>query len=69
MSKLNNNAKLAYFTARRRSGDVTLISTHSGYSRSHVSNILAGRRSVNEDVANVAYYLTKPRKRNSQMGN
>jgi len=64
MSKLNNSAKLAFFTARRRDGDVSLISTHSGYSISHVSNILAGRRSVNDDVANVAYYLSVPRTKN-----
>jgi hypothetical protein len=67
MKILNNNAKLAFFTARRRDGDLSLISRYSGYSLSHVSNIVAGRRKINERVAVIAYYLSKPRKKNSQL--
>ena len=59
MKRLNKTAKMAFYTARKRQGDTTKIAEQSGYSVSHVSNIMAGRRSVNQDVANVMYNISR----------
>ena len=59
MKRLNKTAKMAFYTARKRQGDTTRIAEQSGYSVSHVSNIMAGRRSVNQDVANVMYNISR----------
>ena len=52
MRKLNRTAKQAFYAARNRRGDVTRLAESTGYSASHVSNVLAGRRSVPQDLAN-----------------
>jgi hypothetical protein len=59
--KLNKTAKQSFFTARRRDGDVNRIAEVTGYSVSHVSNIINGRRSVNQDVANAMYSMSRRR--------
>ena len=46
--QLNRTAKQAFFTARRRDGDVTRIAKMSDNSVIHVSNIMSGRRIVNQ---------------------
>ena len=67
--KLNKTAKQAFFTARRRNGDVTRIAEMSNQSVSHVSNIMSGRRSVNQEVANAMYMLTRRRTKSSELAN
>lgn len=67
MKRLNKTAKMAFYTARKRQGDTTRIAEQSGYSVSHVSNIMAGRRSVNQDVANVMYNISRRRVKTSEM--
>jgi len=64
MSKLNQTAKLAFFTARQRRGDVTQLSEDTFYSVSHISNITAGRRSVPKVVANRMYTMSRNRTKN-----
>lgn len=59
--KMNNNAVLSFFNARKRRGDINRISNETGYSVSHVSNVVAGRRSVNENLANAMYYISRRR--------
>jgi transcriptional regulator with XRE-family HTH domain len=61
MRKLNRTAKLAFYNARQRKGDTTRLAEMTGYSVSHVSNIINGRRSVNQDVANAMYSMSRRR--------
>ena len=64
---LNRTAKLAFFNARKRSGDISRLSDETGYSISHLSNISAARRKVNNIVANAMYNLTRRRAKNSTL--
>jgi hypothetical protein len=65
--KLNRTAKQAFFTARKRSGDVDRISEMTGYSTSHVTSIMNGNRNVNDKVANAMYSISARRQKNSVM--
>jgi hypothetical protein len=67
MRRLNRTAKMAFYTARKRQGDTTKIAEQSGYSVSHVSNIMAGRRLVNNTVANVMYNISRRRVKTSEL--
>ena len=69
MRKLNRTAKLVYFTARKRQGDATRISNTTGYSVAHVSNVLAGRRTVPQTMANEMYNVSRRRMKNSELAN
>jgi hypothetical protein len=64
--QLNKTAKQAFFTARRRNGDVTRIAEMSNNSISHVSNIISGRRIVNQEVANAMYMVSRRRLKNTE---
>ena len=61
---LNRTAKLAFFTHRRRQGDVTRIADETGYSVSHVTNMINGVRKINDTVATAMYMLTRRRQKN-----
>jgi transcriptional regulator with XRE-family HTH domain len=61
MRKLNRTAKLAFYNARQRQGDTARLAETTGYSTSHVSNIINGNRSVNQDVANAMYSMSRRR--------
>jgi hypothetical protein len=61
MRKLNRTAKLAFYNARQRKGDTARLAETTGYSTSHVSNIINGNRSVNQDVANAMYNMSRRR--------
>ena len=63
--KLNRTAKQAFFTARKRSGDVSRISEMTGYSTSHVTSIMNGNRNVNDTVANAMYSISARHQKNS----
>ena len=63
---LNRTAKLAFFKARKRSGDVTRISSETGYTERMVYYILAGERKVNQIVANAMYNLTSRRMKKAE---
>ncbi len=65
-SRLNRTAKQAFYVARSRKGDVTRLSENTGYSMSHISNVLAGRRSVNNTIANSMYRMSYRRMKNSE---
>jgi hypothetical protein len=67
MRKLNRTAKLAFYNARQRKGDTTRLAEMTGYSVSHVSNIINGRRSVNQDVANAMYSMSRRRMKTVDM--
>ena len=63
---LNRSAKQAFYTARKRSGDATRIAETTGYSVSHISNVVAGRRNVNDTIANEMYNVSRRRMKNSE---
>jgi len=63
---LNRTAKLSFFTHRQRLGDLTRLSEETGYSVSHLSNITAFRRRVNDTIANAMYNLTRRRVKNAE---
>ena len=63
---LNRTAKLSFFTHRQRTGDVTRIADETGYSVSHVSNMINGARRVTDVAANAMYNLTRRRQKNEQ---
>jgi ABC-type molybdenum transport system ATPase subunit/photorepair protein PhrA len=66
MRRLNSTAKLAFYNARKRSGDTQRIADMTGYSTSHITNIVNGNRSVNDDVASAMYNITRRRQKNSE---
>ncbi len=66
MRRLNSTAKLAFYNARKRSGDTQRIADMTGYSVSHVSNIVNGNRSINPDVASAMYNISRRRQRNAE---
>jgi hypothetical protein len=63
---LNRTAKLSFFNNRKRNGDVTRIADETGYSVSHVSNMISGARRVTDVAANAMYNLTRRRIKNSE---
>ena len=66
MVKMSNSQKMAYFTSRRQQGDLKIISENTGYSLSHISNVLAGRKTANKEIANGMYNISQGRKRNKK---
>lgn len=48
--------KLVKVAQRRKRGDIVNIASETGYSASHVSNVLAGRR-FNDGITNTAYRM------------
>jgi hypothetical protein len=63
---MNRTAKLAFFTARKKSGDATHIAENTGYSYSHIVNIMNGHRSVPQPVADVMYNISRKRPTNRE---
>jgi len=67
MSKLNTTARLAFYNARRRQGDTQRISEMTGYSVSHVTNVLNGSRSANPEITQTAYRMARRRVKTSEL--
>ena len=65
--KINRTAKVAFWNARKQNGDTNRIAEMTGYSVSHVTNMVSGRRTVNEDVANAMYSISRKRQKLSEM--
>ena len=65
---LNRTAKLAFFKARKRQGDVSRLADETGFSSRYVYYTLAGERGVNQDLANAMYNLTSRRMKNAELG-
>lgn len=65
--RLNSTAKLAFYNARRRSGDVTRLSEDTGYSTSHITNVINGNRSVNSTIADAMYRISSRRLKTSEL--
>jgi hypothetical protein len=43
------------------------LSEKTGYSTSHISNVIAGRRSVSDVLADAMYYISYRRAKNSDV--
>jgi len=65
-SKLNRCAKLTFFNARKRQGDISKLNETTGYSISHITNVLAGRRSIPQELADEMYNISRRRMKNSK---
>lgn len=65
--KLNSTAKLAFYNARKRDGDAKRLAEATGYSISHITNIMNGTRNVNDEVANAMYKISARRQKVSEM--
>jgi lambda repressor-like predicted transcriptional regulator len=66
---LNRTAKLSFFTHRQKTGDLTRLSDETGYSVSHLSNVVNRRRKVNNTIANAMYMVARRRQKNSEYAN
>lgn len=58
--KLSPVYKIVAFTEAKKVGDESIVAKETGYSLSHVSNVLRGRRN-NITIVNKAYRLVKGR--------
>lgn len=61
---LNRTAKLSFYTHRKRTGDLTRLAEETGYSVSHLSNVVNGNRKVNDTIANAMYMVARRRMKN-----
>jgi len=66
-NKLNSTAKLAFYNARKRDGDVKRLAETTGYSVSHITNIMNGTHNINNEVANTMYKISARRQKVSEM--
>ena len=64
--RMNRTAILRFYSYRTLRGDVVRLSEITGYSKSHISNVKAGRRRINNTIANAMYYLSRNRKRQEE---
>jgi hypothetical protein len=64
---LNRTAKLAFFKARRRNGDVQRLADNTGYSTSMVYYTLSGKRRVNNTLAKEMYNISSRRVKTSEL--
>ena len=66
---LNRTAKLAFFKARRRSGDVSRLAEETGYTTRFVYYTLSGERRVNQPLANAMYNIARRRVKSTEYTN
>jgi len=64
--RMNRTAILSFYNARAFNGDVDRLAEATGYSKSHISNVIAGRRSVSTTLANAMYKISYRRTKNSE---
>ncbi len=61
--RMNRTAILRFYSYRTRRGDNARLAEETGYSESHISNVKAGRRRINDEIADAMYYLSRRRVR------
>lgn len=59
--RMNRTAILSFYNNRSLRGDNVRLSYETGYSESHISNVKAGRRRINDTIANAMYYISRRR--------
>jgi hypothetical protein len=65
-NKVQPAQKLATINSRLRHGDMSKLSKKTGFSSSLITSVIEGR-TENERVLNVAYDMTRGRKKNAQV--
>ena len=65
--KLNRGAKVGFFKNRQRRGDQQRLAEVTGYSESHISNVLNYRRRIPQLLANAMYRMTYRRIKNKDL--
>ena len=61
MKKRTTAEKLKHYSSRVRRGDGITLSDKTGYSQSHISNVLNKRRSCPVELANAMYSISAKR--------
>lgn len=59
--RMNRTAILAFYKKRELRGDNSRLSDETGYSKSHISNVKAGRRRITNELADAMYYISRRR--------
>ena len=65
--KLNRGAKVGFFKNRQRRGDQQRLAETTGYSESHISNVLNYRRRIPQLLVNAMYRMTYRRIKNEDL--
>ena len=65
--KLNRGAKVGFFKNRQRRGDQQRLAEVTGYSESHISNVLNYRRRIPQLLANAMYRMIYRRIKNEDL--
>ena len=65
--RLNKTAKLAFYTARKRSGDTNKLASTTGYSSRYINYVLAGERSINQELADKMYNMSCRRMKTNEL--
>ena len=68
-TKLNRTAKLAFYKARERKGDTSLLSEQTGFTTRFIDYVKTGSRKVNNELADAMYTLSRKRVKNSKLVN
>jgi hypothetical protein len=63
-TKLNYTQKVSRVNRKLRTGDITKVANTTGYSTTHVSDVLSGKYE-NDRIVNEAYDLTRNRMSNA----
>jgi hypothetical protein len=63
-TKLNYTQKVSRVNRKLRTGDITKVANTTGYSTTHVSEVLSGKYE-NDRIVNEAYDLTRNRMSNA----
>jgi hypothetical protein len=59
--RMNRTDILCFYMDRVRRGDNQRIAEETGYSESHISNVKARRRNINDKIANAMYHVSRRR--------
>jgi hypothetical protein len=63
-TKLNYTQKVSRVNRKLRTGDITKVAESTGYSTTHVSDVLSGKY-FNDRIVNEAYDMTRNRMSNA----
>lgn len=64
--RMNRTAIRAFYNARYFDGDIDRLAEATGYSKSHIANVIACRRSISDELANAMYKISYRRTKNSE---
>ncbi len=59
--KMDVKEVLSFYNTRKREGDLFRLSEITGYSKSHICNVSAGRRNINDKIAKAMFSISRKR--------